>query len=145
MTIVKVNIPSVQQTEELHNIYCRLTGLQIKYSMYSHWIFERFLAEGFTRDDLELTIRYVNRLIKQGQRKIEAFKLRYFIEDLAGFADNLAIARATSRIKPLCANKVAVLKATGRIEQDEDGVKSAAQVIAGDEALKELIRVRDSL
>lgn len=102
---------------KLHAAYVRLTGrpLPLEMSMIFRW--EVWSAKGWTEDDLETVIRYIQRLIKDGRRFPESLRL-YNLLDPDKFVEDLAEVRARSRIKREDPGRASVLRATGRPESN---------------------------
>ena len=133
--------PTTTELQNLHARYCLCTGLDIKFTMVHGYIWERWLYEGYTEPDLELTVRYIRRLIAKGQRKPESLKFKLLVEDCARFADDFAMAKAQSRIKPVQQDRESVLRVTGRTGTSyQEAVKPIADVMAQHELMASMLK-----
>lgn len=104
--------------------------MDIKYTTYHGFAWERFLAEGFTDVDLRLVCGYLRREIRSGKSKLTmaSLKFRNLIEDLPAFADHRAIALACARKAVAAPDKARVLRATGR---EESPPQAKPEAVAG--------------
>ena len=123
-------IPTTQQAEALHAVYCRLTKQELRWSMSCFYCWEHWLSRGYTEADLKLVTSHIWTKIKAGERKIEAFRFSRFIGDLDYFEEeralsqsalNMAQKRATQGVEDR--NKAGVIRATGRTEPAPDRCK----------------------
>lgn len=139
-------MPSFDELKIIHDHYCQLSGLPVPYTHYHEYSWGVWLHYGFTKDDLEPVIRYIKKRIRDGRRERESLMFRNLIAHPETFADDLAMARATLRQPVIDQARQSVLTASGRsAEAVSQPVRSIAQVMAGDAALKELLALRDSL
>jgi hypothetical protein len=84
-----MNAPAYsEQIQQLHQLYCRLTGQNLSLRFDRERLWFEFLRAGFTRDDLIQVVRYLQKEIRQTRRNVGALKLSnllqldYFEEDL---------------------------------------------------------------
>lgn len=143
----EVKPPTTEETRALHDSYLRLTGLDLRYSIFHHYHWERWLSEGFTKQELDLVVHYIKRRIRDGSRKLESFKFSNLIGNTERFAEDLSMARAEARDRQSKGdpNKRSVLASTGRIEPLVNTVRSAAQIMADMKAFEEFKKVKDNL
>ena len=82
----------IQRIQQAHALYCRLTGqrLSLRFDRERLWC-ELFLA-GFTEADVQRVIRYLQREIREGRRKVGALKLSNLLQ-LDRFEEDLNISR----------------------------------------------------
>lgn len=117
--------------EKLHELYCSVTGLQLKFTMAFNYYWEVWIGEGFTADDLICVIRYLQRRVKSGQRKIESLRFRSLIQNTEWFADELSMARADARNPRPSRGLREVLRATGRpAEPPKPEAKKIDEILA---------------
>lgn len=138
----------IDETPSLHGIhlrYCAITGLNKPFTTEDMGIWRNFLALGFTVKDLEIVVAHLKRKLS-GQRLLSAMKLRWLVRDTESFGEELAEARALARVPRQDPARLAVLRATGReTVKVPDNVRTPAQILAGENALKELLKLRDTL
>ena len=82
----------IQRIQLAHALYCRLTGqrVSLRFDRERFW-YELFHA-GFTEDDLQRVIRYLQREIREGRRNVGALKLSNLLQ-LDRFEEDLNISR----------------------------------------------------
>lgn len=124
----------------LHNLYCSLTGLQLKLMMREVFAWNAFTAHGFTEDDLRLVVPHLKAKIKAGRKWPSALLFRNLIEREDFFNEELSEAKALARVPKVDKGRESVLRATGRPPQVKDNVTTAGQ--AAFEAFK---KFRESL
>ena len=109
------------------------------------WAWECFCLK-FTEQDLKTVIQFI--MNKERQHKPHrALTFRSFIsgpDSLTFFMEDLVEAKAMKRAVPVTA-KDKVLEQSGRPKPVQYVARSAAEILAGEEALKELIKLRDNL
>lgn len=130
---------------QIHSLYCQLTGRDLPLQMPHHFMWNAWKAKGYTEADLRLVVAHIQGLIKAKRRYPESLRLYNLVGNLDRWAEDLVEARALARIPKPDRGKESVLKATGREVTHEKPARTAAQVMAGDEALKALLRLRDTL
>ena len=82
--------------EQIHQLYCRLTGqnLSLRFDRQRFWY--EFLQAGFTQPHLEQVIAYLQREIRAGRRNVGALKLSNLLQ-LDRFEEDLNISRVRLR------------------------------------------------
>jgi hypothetical protein len=122
--------------------------MDVPYSMARHFQWESWWAHGYREADLHCVIAYLLEKIRAGHRFLESLKFSNLIGNTERFAEDLSVARAWNRAnsgRPDPA-RTSILKQTNRhADQFKDTVRSAEQVIKGDQALKQLLALRDKL
>ncbi len=132
--------------EPLHALYQAMSGLSVPLSVGMHYTWEAWMLRGFTDDDLRLTIEFLRRKIKEGRKTLACLRFSTFIGNTDYFAEDLAEARALSRRPPIDTGRREALRSSGReATPPTPDAKPVRDVIAGNKALKELLRLRDSL
>lgn len=129
----------MDQTRLLHGVYVKHSGRDLKFTMYQHYALEHFIHEGFTADDMELVCKFLNNELKGPNRMrltLACLKFANLVENIPAFQDHLALAKAVERVRKPDTGREAVLKATGRKSELEGKERSAAEVLAGMEALR---------
>lgn len=129
----------------LHDTYCRLTGLPVRfgYSFEAMWFL--WQREGYTERDLEMTINY----LKTSQRNrpdllVPNLRLHKLIGDIGFFEERRAESEKIVRVKEQHAAKESVLRAIGRAtEQPHDAVPVSR--ILDSQAFKELVKLKETL
>lgn len=119
-----MNPPTSADTEKIHAQYKALTGLDVPYTMQTHFMWESWLASGFTEPDLACVIRYLKSKIKDGKRPKESLLPRNLIQRTDFFGEDLAIARAEARNTHTPTPRERILAQSGR---SSDEPKDAAQ------------------
>lgn len=133
-------IDETPKLQALHDCYCRCTGLTMGFRLLA-W--QAFSAK-FTVEDLSLVIRHLKRKLS-GDRLRTALKFHYLIENLEYFEEDLAEARALARVPAPRPNRESMLRATGRDAQPATPpARSTAEIIASENALRQLLRVREA-
>ena len=131
----------------LHEAYCRGSGLPVSLSMERIWLWEAWMSHGWTEADLLMVLAYLKRKSDSGQHWARnALQFSSLIRDCSRYEELLMECRAQARVKQVNLGKAQVLRATGRdATAPTSEPRSAAQVLRGDEALKALLQLRDSL
>jgi hypothetical protein len=91
--------PLEQQIDHLHGRYCRLTGQSLRMGFDRQRLWYEFLRVGFTAEDLERVIRYLQREIRHERRNVGALKLSNLLQ-LDRFEEDLNISRVRLRPSP---------------------------------------------
>lgn len=125
---------------QFHNLYCSLTGLQLKLMMREVFAWSAFVAHGFTEDDLRLVVPHIKAKIKAGRKWPSALLFRNLIEREDLFNEELSEAKAASRVPKVDQGKEEVLRATGRPTQHTYKVTPA-----GEAAFEALRKLKESL
>lgn len=132
--------------QELHSTYCRVTKRQLPMTSRHMWAWEMWLSHQWTEADLKLVVQHIWNLIKKDRRRPESFRFHNLIEDTSRFEEDLCEARALYRTKPVDPGKADVLKATHRpLTAPTTPPRTAGDVIRGNEELRRLLALRDSL
>jgi len=138
------------QIERLHAVYCEVTGQAIflnlaRESEWFEWLrFRR--SQPFTEADLRAVIEHRQRRLRHGEVTEAALKFSKVVGQPDFFEEDLGVEMARRRTPKVDAGKAAVLRATGReVRSAECGVRSAAEVLAADEAFKKLVEFRKTL
>jgi hypothetical protein len=141
--------PTIEQTQFLHKLYCGVTDQDIPFSMARHYVYERFMAAGYDKAELEVVVRYIKRKIKAGARYPESLMFRNLIQNIDRFAEDLSMARGEERAikdRQDTPRKEILRAANINLDPKRDNtVRSAAQVLAGMEALKKLRQLKETL
>ncbi len=134
------------QIKSMHEEYCRITGLDLPFSMKHHFQWEVWAAH-FTMADLALVVAYIRRRIKEKKRERESLKFSLLIGDYDRFAEDLSMARSESRIPPIAPHKAATLRSSGRLDVEPSRPsKTPAEIIKSEEfAQKWLSQLRDAV
>ena len=121
---------------DLHALYIRLTGLDIRLDMARERDWFEWQRRGFTPDDLQLVIRHLQRGIREGKRNPGALKFSNLITMADRFEEDLAEARAAQRARRATAaqrtDRASVLRSTGRPAESApaQGARSVEELIA---------------
>jgi hypothetical protein len=89
--------PLEQQIDQLHGHYCRLTGQSLRMGFDRQRLWYEFLRAGFTAEDLQRVIRYLQGEIRRERRNVGALKLSNLLQ-LDRFEEDLNISRV--RLRP---------------------------------------------
>lgn len=139
-------IDQTPQLSALHQVYCLMTGRELAMTTKHMWAWEIFLARGFTAVDMRMVIIHIQKLIKADRRRPESFRFHNLVENLDRFAEDLAESKALYRRPAMDPGKASVLRSIGKpTAQNEATVRSAAQILAADQALAEFRRLKDTL
>jgi len=110
------------------------------------WPWECF-CNRFNDDDLKLVVAFIKRKMSNGH-PARSLNFRSLISgpmSLNSFEEDLCEAKARNRVTHVDSNRESVLRSTGRSTPAQDKLKSAEQIIAGNVALAQLLKVRDAL
>ena len=124
----KEMIPTTEQTHLIHSQYKALTGIEAEYTMTSRFIWEAFLARGYTESDLACCVRYIKERIKQKRREKESLMMRNLVYNLDYFAETLSMARAESRNERTESPKAEILRAAGYQDKVKDNARPISDV-----------------
>lgn len=122
-----------------------MTGLNLELTMQRIYTWEAWTTHGWTREDLRVCIRYLKGRIRERVRQPECLKFRNLIERPDIFEEELSMAHALSRRPKPNPEKDATLKGTGRQESAAPLARSAAEIMAGDEALRKFKELGERL
>lgn len=138
---------TADKLRSLHETYCRLTGLELRFGFEAESIWFSWQRDGYTEDDLVVTIAYVQRLYcKQPRILAPCLRLHKLIGDLLNFGEYLAEARKIVRVREEHSAKESVLRATGRATVPETKpARSAGDILKAEQAFRELLQMKNSL
>jgi hypothetical protein len=85
--------------QQLHKTYCDDTGLHIRLDAARERSWYDFLQAGFTKEDLELVIKYLKKGIARGERNEGCLRFRNLVVMLDYFEEELAMARKAANIR----------------------------------------------
>jgi hypothetical protein len=141
-----LQMTSQERVKSLHDLYRTLSGLDLPCSLSIEFRWQTWLASGFDEDALRLVIEYLRRGMRDKKRSIACLRFSYLIQDTDLFAEHLSMARALARKPVVDAGRAQVLRSTGRpCDTPQTKVRTAGEVLRGNEALKELLKLRDNL
>lgn len=100
--------------QSTHDAWCRLTRIPLPFSMTLNWLYEAWLAHGYTEADLSTVVKHRQAGIRKGERREASLLPRNLIRDVDAFAEDLSMARASLRGPKINAGRAATLRATGR-------------------------------
>src|SRR5438094_10654681 len=121
--------PLEQQIDHLHARYCRLTGQSLSLGFDRQRLWYEFLRAGFTAEDLERVIRYLQREIRRERRNVGALKLSNLLQ-LDRFEEDLNISRVRLRAPPSPSTATPEPAPELSEEQREAGRQRALQLLA---------------
>lgn len=120
---------------DLHDLYCQLTGLNLRYTPMEHDSDWYLWSKDFGSDDLELVVPWLKRhYAKKPDILKSTLMFRHLIRCKDYFREYLAQAQADAR-KPKRTDRDSVLAATGRTEPKPDNTKTPAQILRGSSVL----------
>ena len=68
------------EVENLHRLYCQLTGQQLSLRYERQRLWFEFLRAGFDADALQRVVRYLQKQIRAGRRNVGALKLSNLLQ-----------------------------------------------------------------
>src|SRR6201993_4655657 len=89
----------LEQIAAAHQLYCQLTGQNLRLGFDRERQWYEWLHAGFTPDDLRRVIRYLQREIRAGRRNVGALKLSNLLQ-LDRFEEDLNISKVRLRSAP---------------------------------------------
>lgn len=124
--------------EDIHHLYCQLTGQQLtlRYDRQRLWF--EFLRAGFAPQELRRVVSYLQKEIRAGRRNVGALKLSNLLQ-LDRFEEDLNISRVR-----LYAPSASVARSSDALN-DASSPPAADQETLRHEALIALQRFRDQL
>jgi len=122
-----------------------MTGLEVPLTMQRMFMWERWLHEKLTIDDLQLVIEVLRRKIKAGKKTLACLKFTNLIGNTEFFTEDLAEARQLARLPKVDEERASVLRATGRPTYHDKPARTAAQVLADQEAFKAFRAFKETL
>lgn len=88
-----MNPPAASQAiAQAHALYCRLTGQRVSLRFDRERAWFDFLQAGYTHDDLQRVVTYLQREIRAGRRNVGALKLSNLLQ-LDRFEEDWNISR----------------------------------------------------
>jgi hypothetical protein len=105
---------TVNDIPKIHQLYCALTGMQIRLDMAREHEWYHWIKRGFEERDLRDLVAFLRTEIRAGRRNPGALKFRNLIVNLDYFEEDLAEARATARQPKIDRGRAEALRATGR-------------------------------
>lgn len=138
-----MTLPTLETIQHLHSRYCALTGYTIRLDMAREHEWFTWCQRGFNSDDLACLVAHLKREIKAGKRNAGSLKWRNLIVNVDWFEEDLAEARAMAR-QQLSPRDMA-LKAPGRPVEASRPARSVADILAGEEAFKALMAMKERL
>lgn len=131
-----MNPPTSEDTQKIHAQYRALTGLDVPYTMQTHFMWESWLAAGFIEPDLACVVRYLKAKIKDGKRPKESLLPRNLIQRTDFFGEDLAIARAETRNEHTPTPRQRALDSIGRSEQPKNTAAPVKDILASSKAFE---------
>lgn len=134
-----------EQLVLLHAAYCRLTGLELRWSYEAESVWFGWFKEMNTEADLELTIKYLSRLYaKRPDILASCLRLRRLIGDTLFFSQMRAEALKIIRVKTENEAKASVLRATGRPTEETKDAVPVSRVLES-EAFQNFCKLKEKL
>ena len=130
---------------DLHYEYRRLTGFDLKLDFYRERVWWEWCQKGNGVEELCMVVNYLKDKIKKCERNPGSLKFHNLIGNVDFFEEDLSPARAHARKPKLDYGRQAVLKATGRTENHTTPPRTAAQVLADEEAFKAFRAFKETL
>jgi hypothetical protein len=125
--------------QDIHHLYCRLTGQQLSLRYDRERLWFEFLRSGFTSQELRHVVRYLQKEIRAGRRNVGALKLSNLLQ-LDLFEEDLNISRVR-----LHAPSVSVAQSSDALSNPSSPLSTADQETLRREALIALQRFREQL
>lgn len=133
------------QLKALHETYCRLTGLELRFGFEAESIWYSWQREGYTEEDLTVTVAYIQRLYCKNPRILApCLRLHKLIGDLLNFGEMNAEARKIVRVKEQHAARDSVLRATGRTTETPKDAVPLADVLKS-EAFRNFVELKKTI
>lgn len=134
-----------EQIAELHRVYGEMTGLAVPLTQGNIFRWEAWCFHGFNLADLRLVVGFLKGKIKTGPKTIACLRFSNFIGNPEFFAEDLAEARAVGRRPVVDKGRREVLRVTGRETERKPEFRTAAQILAGEEAFKQFQALKAQL
>ena len=137
---------SYSELQSTHQLYCNLTGLELQFDMRRLHPWECFCSR-FNDDDLRIVVRFIKDKERVG-KPARSLTFRNFTsgpQSLEFFEEDLQEAKARNRAVRVDTDRASVLRATGRNKIPETPVRTAEDVMRGNEALKQFLKLKDEL
>jgi hypothetical protein len=120
----------------LHHEYRHLTGHQLTLDFHRERVWWDWCQRGHDIEELRMVVAYLKFMIKKGERFPGSLKFHNLIGNPDYFEEDLSTARAHARKPKIDYGKQEALRATGRTENHTSPPRTAAQVMADEEAFK---------
>lgn len=138
--------------KRMHHLYVLLTGYQLEFSMNRLYAWELFCSK-FTEGDLRIVVKHIQNRQRQN-KPARSLSFRNFISGPSSidfFAEDLAEAKTESLVRakireqqgPMARNHA--LLSIGRPMPTPDRVKSAEDIMRGNEAFKQFLEMKKNL
>ena len=125
------SLPNRQHILQAHQLYCQLTGQQLRLDMFRERQWFELLRQGFDLEQIRRVIGYLQREIREGRRNVGALKLSNLLQP-DRFEEDLNI--RTVRLEP-----------RPRSAPPKTPLPSAQQEILRRQALEQLQQFKQSL
>lgn len=122
-----------RQILQAHQLYCQLTGQNLRLDFVRERQWYELLHQGFTVEEVRRVIVYLQREIREGRRNVGALKLSNLLQP-DRFEEDLNIRRVRLEAPPRAASS----KAPPPLSPDEQGRRRA-------QALKHLRELKQTL
>lgn len=120
----------IERIQQAHALYCRLTGQRVSLRFDRERLWYELFHAGFSEDDLQRVIRYLQREIREGRRNVGALKLSNLLQ-LDRFEEDLNISRVQLYPpKPSKSVAAAPLPPPSNPQEDEAARQRALQILA---------------
>ena len=130
---------------DLHYEYRRLTGFDLKLDFYRERVWWEWCQKGNDVEELCMVVNYLKDKIKKGERNPGSLRFHNLIGNVDFFEEDLSPARAHARKPKVDHGREAILKSTGRTESHDKPPRTAAQVLADQEAFKAFRAFKETL
>lgn len=117
----------IERIPQAHALYCRLTGQRVSLRFDRERLWYELFHAGFTEEDLQRVIGYLQREIREGRRNVGALKLSNLLQ-LDRFEEDLNISRV--RLYAPKAPSSAALPTPSRPQQDQAARQRASEILA---------------
>lgn len=117
----------IERIEQAHALYCRLTGQRVSLRFDRERLWYELFHAGFTEQDLQQVIRYLQREIREGRRNVGALKLSNLLQ-LDRFEEDLNIRRV--QLYPPKPSRPSPAPPPPKPEEVEAGRQRALQILA---------------
>jgi len=125
------SLPNRQHILQAHQLYCQLTGQQLRLDLFRERQWFELLRQGFDLEQIRRVIGYLQREIREGRRNVGALKLSNLLQP-DRFEEDLNI--RTVRLEP-----------RPRSAPPKTPLPSAQQEILRRQALEQLQQFKQSL
>lgn len=129
----------------LHKVYCDQTDLSVPLSMDRIFMWERWLVEGHTAQDLTTVVRFLKGKIKAGTKTFACLRFHYLIGNLEFFSEDLAEAKALARASKPEPARASVMRSTGREPEPTKQEARSLKEVLDSQAFKDFAALKKSL